>query len=328
MRFLHPELLWLLTLIPFLLFLKGNKGATSSLVFSSTATLAAMAHGRKNNMGRLGLLFKILAFILLIIALARPQLGNTSTEVEASGIDILLAVDVSGSMEAMDFTLKGKSVNRLSVVKSVMADFIKERPNDRIGLVAFAGKPYMVSPLTLDHDWLEKRLESLSIGMIEDGTAIGSAIGSGTNRLRDQDSKSRILILLTDGMNNAGKITPLLAAEAAKTFKIKVYTIGAGTKGEAPIPVTDAFGRKQLAMMKVDIDEESLTKVAEMTGAKYFRATDTKSLEQVYQEINAMETTTRKIKKFEHYREIFGFFVAAGLLTLLSGIYLESRRLP
>lgn len=328
MRFLHPELLWLLALIPLLLLLKGNRGTAASLVFSSTSTLATMTEGRKNNLGRLAVLFKLLTIGLLIVAMARPQLGNTSTEVEASGIDILLAVDVSGSMEAMDFKLNGKAINRLAVVKSVMADFIKARPNDRIGLVAFAAKPYMVSPLTLDHSWLNRRLDSLSIGMIEDGTAIGSAIGSGINRLRDQNSKSRIMILLTDGMNNTGKITPLLAAEAAQTFKIKVYTIGAGTKGEAPIPVTDAFGRKRLARTKVNIDEDTLGKVAEMTGAKYFRATDTDSLEKVYEEINTMETTTRKIKKFENYRELYVYLVIAALCSMLASIAIQSRRLP
>lgn len=329
MRFAHPELLWLLLLIPLLLLLKGRRGPAVSLVFSSTGFLETMMKGRKNRMGQFSLLFKLLSLTLLILALARPQLGNTTTEIEASGIDILLAVDVSGSMEAMDFKLGGKSVNRLAVVKSVVADFIKERPNDRIGLVAFAGKPYMISPLTLDHDWLNKRLDALSIGMIDsEGTAIGSAIGSGTNRLRELNSKSRIIILLTDGMNNQGTLTPLLAAEAAKTFHIKVYTIGAGTRGEAPTPVVDAFGRKRLAMTRVDIDEETLTKVAEMTGARYFRATDTDSLEKVYDEINTMETTTRTIKKFENYKELFVYFTIGGLLSMLGAIFIDARRLP
>ncbi|PID77199.1 MAG: hypothetical protein CSB24_02775, partial [Deltaproteobacteria bacterium] len=281
MRFLHPAILWLLAALPLLLLLKGRKGPAPAVMFSSTATLASMAEKRKNSPGRIALLLKLITLALLITALARPQYGSSTTEIEASGVDILLAVDVSGSMKAMDFKLDHKSASRLEVVKSVVRDFIAARPNDRIGLVAFAGKPYMVSPLTLDHQWLEKRLQSLAIGMIEDGTAIGSAIGSGINRLRDQDSKSRLLILLTDGMNNTGKLTPLLAAEAAKTFKIKVYTVGAGTRGLAPIPVTDVFGRKVLRQEKVNIDEKTLRQVAEMTGAKYFRATDTDSLEQI-----------------------------------------------
>ena len=328
MRFVHPELLWLLLSIPLLALLKGRRGPAPSLLFSSTALAATIAGGRKNMAGRLLMAFKLLAIGCLIIALARPQLGNTTTEIEASGIDILLAVDVSGSMKAMDFTLKGKPVSRLKVVKSVVDQFIDERPNDRIGLIAFSAKPYLISPLTLDHDWLRKRLEAISIGMIEDGTAIGSAIGSGVGRLHNQKAKSRIMILLTDGMNNSGKVPPIAAAEAAQALKIKVYTIGAGTRGEAPIPVTDAFGRKRLIKSKVDIDEETLTQVADLTGARYFRATDTTSLEKVYQEINKMETTTRSIKQFEQYRELFSFFIAASLLVIMIGMLFRRNHLP
>jgi Ca-activated chloride channel homolog len=328
MRFLHPELLWLLLLLPLLAFFKGRRGAAPALVFSSTSLLSSLVHARKVSPGNLLLALKLFAIGLLILAMARPQQGNTTTEVNASGIDILLAVDISGSMQAMDFTLQGKTANRLDVVKSVVGEFIEARPNDRIGLVAFARQPYLVSPLTLDHDWLQKRLRSLTIGMIKDGTAIGSAIGTGTNRLRDKKSKSRILILLTDGMNNAGKIPPLVAAEAAETLGIKVYTIGAGTRGDAPMPVIDPFGRKRLIRSKVDIDEDTLNKVAELTGAQYFRATDTQSLSKIYSDINKMETTTRTIKKFEHYRELFPFFIVAALLLFCSGLLFQNKRLP
>ncbi|BCL62846.1 hypothetical protein DGMP_35390 [Desulfomarina profundi] len=328
MRFLHPEFLWLLLLLPLLAVLYGRKGKAPALKFSSTTLAAVLATTPKARPGTLLLLFRLLVLSLLILALARPQQGSSTTEIEASGIDIILAVDVSGSMEAMDFTLNSKPANRLEVVKKVMDEFISERPNDRIGLLAFAGRPYLVSPLTLDHDWLRRRLESLQTGMLEDGTAIGSAIGSGTNRLRENKSKSRILILLTDGMNNAGRIPPLIAAEAANTLKIKVYTIGAGTRGEAPMPVIDSFGRQRLVRARVDIDEETLTKVAELTGARYFRATDTESLKKIYNEINKMETTTRKIKKFEHYRELYPFLVLAALLLLAVEIYIARKKLP
>lgn len=327
-RFLYPELLWLLALLPLLALLRGRQGPAPALVFSSTSVARAIAGGRKARPGRLLGFLRLATLGLLILSLARPQFGNTTTEIEASGIDILLAIDVSGSMEALDFTLNGKQANRLDAVKSVMASFIKERPNDRIGLVAFAGRPYLVCPLTLDHDWLQQRLDSLSIGIVEDGTAIGSAIASGVNRLRDRKSKSRILILLTDGMNNAGKIAPLTAAEAAETLSIQVYTIGAGTRGEATIPVKDPFGRKRLVRMKVDIDEDTLARVAEMTGAKYFRATDTKSLEQIYDEINAMEVTTRTIKHFSRYRELFSWLVLAALCLLGVELIRSQRILP
>lgn len=328
MRFVHPELLWLLTLLPVLAYFHGRRGAAPALLFSSTTLAASLAGGKKTRPGALYLLLRLGVLFTLILAVARPQLGSSTTEIEASGIDILLAVDVSGSMEAMDFTLGGKATNRLEVVKKVVDEFIDQRPNDRIGLLAFSGRPYLVSPLTLDHNWLRKRLESLRIGMIEDGTAIGSAIGSGTNRLRDRKSKSRILILLTDGMNNAGRIPPLIAAEAAETLNIKVYTIGAGTRGEAPMPVTDGFGRRRLIRAKVDIDEQTLTKVAEMTGARYFRATDTTSLAKIYDEINTMETTTRTIKKFENYRELFVYFVFGALILLGLELFRSQKKLP
>ena len=328
MRFLHPEILWLLTLLPLLALIKGRRGPAPALIFSTTAIAATLAQGRRTSPGNIMTAIRLLAIGLLIVALARPQLGNTTTEIKASGIDILLAVDLSGSMQAMDFTLHGQPADRLDVVKSVVDQFIDARPNDRIGLVAFASKPYMVSPLTLDHDWLRKRLESLSIGMVEDGTAIGSAIGAGINRLREKDAKSRIMILLTDGMNNAGKVPPLVAAEAAETLKIKIYTIGVGTRGEALMPATDTFGRKRLVRMKVDIDEDTLTKVAQMTGARYFRATDTQSLQKIYDEINSMETTTRTIKNFEHYREMFPFPLIAALLLLALELVRNQRRLP
>lgn len=327
MRFLHPELLWLLTLLPLLAFVKGRKGTAPSLLFSTTSVARIMAQGRKISTGRLAMVLKLIGIGLVIIALARPQQGNTTTEINASGIDILLAVDVSGSMEAMDFRLRGKAVNRLEVVKNVVDSFIEARPNDRIGLVAFAGKPYLISPLTLDHSWLRKRLESITIGMIEDGTAIGSAIGTSVNRLRDQDAKSRIIILLTDGINNSGRIPPLIAADAAETQKIKVYTIGAGTRGKAPFPVVQ-FGQRRLVQAKVDIDEETLRQVAQKTGAMYFRATDTKSLENIYSEINKMETTTRSIKKFENYRELFPLILLAAFIFLATELFIKRSRLP
>ncbi|HFQ90115.1 MAG TPA: VWA domain-containing protein [Desulfobulbus sp.] len=326
--FAHPQLLWLLALLPLVALLRGRSGPAPALLFSTTSVVRAIAGARRARPGGpLGLL-RILTLALLILALAGPRLGNTTTEIKASGIDILLAVDVSGSMEALDFTLDGQPASRLDVVKSVVSKFIKQRPNDRIGLLAFAGRPYMVCPLTLDHDWLQQRLDSLKTGMIEDGTAIGSAIAAGVNRLRKSKAKSRIMILLTDGMNNAGKVAPVTAAEAAETLGIKIYTIGAGTRGEAPMPVTDQFGRRRLVRMQVDIDEKTLSRVAEMTGGRYFRATDTSSLEKIYAEINKMETTTRIRKHFSHYRELFAWPLLAALLLLGLELAVSRRRLP
>lgn len=328
--FASPHLLWLLLLLPLLAWLRGRRSdAAPALLFPSVSAVMAIADRRKVSPRGLLRHLRLASLALLMVALARPQWGSVRTEIEASGIDILLAVDISGSMKAMDFTLKGRAANRLEVVKAVVENFISARPNDRIGLLAFASRPYLICPLTLDHDWLQQRLESLQIGMIEeDGTAIGSAIAAGVNRLRDQQAKSRILILLTDGVNNAGKVAPLTAAEAAETLKIKTYTIGAGRRGVAPVPVQDQFGRTRIIQAEVDIDEDTLGKVAELTGAKYFRATDTDSLERIYEEINAMETTARKIKQFSRHRELFAWPVLAALLLLAAELLVLRKRLP
>jgi Ca-activated chloride channel family protein len=251
--------------------------------------------------------------------------------VQASGIDIVLALDVSGSMQALDFKLDGQPANRIDIVKTVVAKFIEERPNDRIGIIAFAGAPYLVSPLTLDHDWLEQNLSRVQTAGVEDGTAIGSAIAASVNRLRDTPAKSKVVVLLTDGMNNTGKISPAAAAEAAKALGVKVYTIAAGVRGEAPIPVKDDQGNTQLVMSKVDVDEATLQKIAAETGGKFYRATDTDSLKHIYAQINTMEKSKETIHKFEHYQDLFPWALipALGVLGLSVGLdQTRYRRLP
>lgn len=330
-RFLYPELLALLLFIPVIAWLLGRRGATAAVKYSSVEAAKLIGATRKSRAGRLMGSLRLLALAAFIIALARPQLGQEHTEVETSGVDIVLAVDVSSSMEAMDFELDGQQVNRINAVKEVVGQFIEDRPNDRIGLVAFAGQPYMVSPLTLDHDWLKQRLENIELGEVEDGTAIGSATASAVNRLRDQKAKSKIVILLTDGMNNSGQVSPEIAAEAAKTLGIKVYTVGAGTHGEAPVPVQDTFGRQTFAMAKVDIDEETLQRVAEMTDGQYFRATDTESLGKIYDEINQLEKTERTVKQYAQYRELFAWMLLPGLLVMATHLGLSAtllQRIP
>jgi Ca-activated chloride channel family protein len=244
---------------------------------------------------------------------------------------MILAIDCSGSMAALDFKVDGQPASRIDIVKSVVSKFIDERPNDRIGVIGFAGAPYLVSPLTLDHDWLQQNLERVQIGAVEDGTAIGSAIASGVNRLRDQPGKSKIIVLLTDGENNMGKIMPETAAQAAKALGVKVYTIGAGVRGDAPVPVTDADGHKHLVMAKVDVDEGMLQRIAAETNGKFFRATDTQSLKNIYGEIDRMEKTTHQLKKFEHHNELFAWAVLPALGLLGAGLGLghtRFRRLP
>ena len=330
-QFAHPQLLWLLTLPLLLLLWKGRRGRPAALRLPSTADALGSGARPRSWVGGFRLLPVLLALSLLILALARPRLGRGSTDIETSGIDILLTVDVSGSMEAMDFTLNGQPSNRLEVVKDVVGKFVQQRANDKIGLVAFAGRPYLVSPLTLDRAWLGQRITSLKMGQVEDGTAIGSALVSAIAHLKDSQAKSRIIILLTDGVTNKGAANPETSAEAAKALGIKIYTIGAGTNGEAPMPVRDPFGGIQYRRVKVEIDEPMLQKVADLTGGKMFRATDTTSLEKIYEVINQLETTTRKLKKYEEYEELFLWFLLPGLGLLLAGRMLDQtlwRRLP
>jgi Ca-activated chloride channel family protein len=330
-QFVHPHFLLLLLLLPLLAIWKGRWGRPVALRLPSTDDAIRVGARPRSKVGGLLAGLGLLAFALLIVALARPRHGKGSSDIEASGIDIVLTLDVSGSMEALDFKLNGQPANRLEVVKNVVAKFVGQRPNDKLGMVAFAGRPYLVSPLTLDHEFLAKRLADVKMGQVEDGTAIGSAIASSVSHLRDSNAKSRIVILLTDGVNNAGAVNPLTAAEAAKAMGIKIYTIGAGTRGDAPVPVRDAFGRTRLQTMKVEIDEEVLREVASATGGQSFRATDTDSLEKIYAAINQLETTTRKLKKYQQYDELYLWFLGPGTGLLLLELILNQtrfRRLP
>ena len=317
MRFLYPDILWLLLLLPVFALLKGRRGAAPAVVFSTTSVARTLAAGRKVSTGHILLGLKLLVLTCIILALARPEQGNTTTEINASGIDILLAVDVSSSMEAMDFRLKGQSVNRLEVVKNVVGSFIEARPNDRIGLLAFAGKPYLVSPLTLDHNWLQKRLESLSIGMIEDGTAMGSAIGSSVNRLRDQKAKSRIIILLTDGVNNVPTLEPVTAAELAKNLDVRVYTVAIGRNGMVPFPVDDPIFGRRTRQIETKIDLELLTQIADMTGGRMYQASDPEGLQDIFVQIDQLETARYKTRVSTWYRPLMAWFAGPALLLLL-----------
>src|SRR6202035_1839369 len=291
-RFLQPEWLWLLALLPMVMLLRGRRAPVAAVEFSDVGLAREVARSARTRAGRWLWLLSVLAGALMIVGLARPQRAHSRTEVTANGIDIVLGLDVSGSMQALDFLVDGHRVNRIEVVKSVVSKFIEERPNDRIGLIAFAAAPYLVSPLTLDHDWLQQNLERVSTAPAgDDGTAIGSAIAASVNRLRTTTAKSKVVILLTDGMNNTGKISPLAAAEAAKALGVKVYTIGVGVRGMAPIPMKDQAGNTRLVMDRVDVDEKTLQAVAGQTGGTFYRATDTDSLQKIYEQINRLEKT-------------------------------------
>jgi Ca-activated chloride channel family protein len=272
-----------------------------------------------------------LAVTFLIIALARPRIGEGEVTIKASGIDIVVAMDFSMSMAAEDFELAGKRANRVDALKDVLHGFIDKRQGDRIGLVVFAGRSYVAAPMTLDHGFLLQRLDQLKLGVIEDGTAIGAGLSAALNRIRDLPSKSRIVILMTDGQNNAGKIPPMTASDAAQALGVKVYTIGIGTRGVAPYPQRDVFGNTRYVPMQVDIDEELLRKIADRTGGKYYRATDTAGFRQIYEEIDRLEKTEAEVKKYQRYHEVFSFFAIPGFVLFLMEIVLGHtvwRKLP
>ncbi len=308
-----------------------HKGRRPAFHFPSGSLVAGIAPTFRVRLSKGIFLIRIAALILIITALCRPQEMIEESIIETEGIDIILTVDTSTSMLAEDFELEDGRANRLKAVKEVMKEFIENRTSDRIGIVAFAAKAYTVSPLTLDYGWLIQNLDRVEIGMIEDGTAIGSSLTSSLNRLNKTEAKSKVVILLTDGVNNRGKIAPLVAAEAAGALDIKVYTIGAGTKGYAPVPARDLFGRRIYQQQKVVIDEDTLKSIAEKTGAKYFRATDTESLRAVYSEIDQLETTPIEEQGYVEYKELFHLFLIPGLILLLLEIILNNtllRRIP
>lgn len=340
LTFAQPWFLLGLLAVPLLAWLRGQRGGAPAVRFSSTAAVRALGRVAESRAGNFLTSMASLALALLIVGLARPQLGKTMTNVQASGIDIMILIDVSGSMLTEDYSIGGRRANRLDTIKQVTQKFIEGRPNDRIGIVAFGGRPYLVSPLTLDHDWLFQNLDRVRVGLVEDGTAIGAAMASGCNRLRDRESKSRVLILLTDGDNNAGKVTPETAAEAVKALGIKLYAIGAGTNGIAPVPVfdeetgkpaLDMFGRQMLRNMPVQFNETGLKKVAEIAAGRYYRAADTGSLEKIYSEIDTLEKSTVEMTQYRQYRDLFPWLLGSGFGLLALGTLLGEtawRKLP
>ena len=330
-RFLQPDWLWALTLLPLVVLWRGRRGPVAAVEYSDVSLAREVARRTRSRIGGLIWLLPIIAAALMIVGLARPQRTQSQTTFTANGIDIVLALDVSGSMQALDFKVDNVRVNLIAIVKSVVSKFIEQRPNDRIGLIAFAAAPYIVSPLTLDHDWLQQNLERINVGLGDDGTAIGSAIAAAVNHLRTTATKSKVVILLTDGVNNTGKIPPLAAAEAARALGVKIYTIGVGVRGKAPIPVTDQAGNTRVIMAYVDVDETTLQAVANETGGQFYRATDTYSLQRIYQQINRYETTAQSVEKFEHVEELYRWTLLPTLALLGLWVLLQHtryRRLP
>jgi len=332
MSWAHPYFLLLLLLLPLAAWLKGRRGSSPAFVYSSVKLVASYAGAKRSRAGAILLLLRWLSLAVLIVAFAQPRLSKNITEVKASGVDIVVALDMSGSMVSEDFEVKGQRVNRFNMARSVLKGFIDQRPNDRIGLVLFASQAFIATPLTLDHDFLQENLNRLEIGLIdENSTAIGDGLGTAVNRLRDLKAKSKIVILMTDGQNNSGKLEPLVAADAAAAMKVKVYTVGIGMRGKAPMPGRDMFGRKVYQMIPVDIDEDTLQKIADRTGGRYYRADNAEKFRQIYAEIDKLEKTEATLNKYTEYKELFPWFVAGGLGLLLLEVLLGQtvlRRLP
>ena len=324
-RFEDPWLLFFLIIIPILLVYQWKGVGKSRVRFSSLDTLKKLKRSTSLLMSYVLVLLRCLALVLLIIALARPQSGTKASEVLTEGIDIMLCLDTSGSMQALDFKWKDERHNRLEVVKNVVSDFIKGRTNDRIGMVVFGEEAFTQCPLTLDYGVLLNFLDQVEIGMAGDSTAIGSALGTCVNRLKERESKSKVIILLTDGRNNAGSLSPQTAAEIAKTYSIKTYTVGVGTAGEVPFLVDTIFGKKYM-YQRVDLDEETLKEIATVTGGSYFKATDTETLEEIYRKIDKLEKTKVEVKEYMEYEELFGWFLLSALLCILIEVTLRNTR--
>lgn len=312
-RFAYPAVLLLLLVVAAWAFFALRR-KPAGISYSMTSRMRAVAGRRGWLMTHHAVLLRILCLVLLVLAGARPQLYNVSREMRSSGVDIMLALDTSGSMQALDFKLDGEPVSRLAAVKKVVTDFIKKRKDDRIGLVVFGEEAFTQSPLTLDKGLLLKLVSDMRVGMAGDRTAVGSAIAVAGKRLKEVKAKSKILILLTDGRSNAGQITPEAAAEAARALGLKIYTIGVGGIGPAPFRVKTFFGTR-IVHQNVDLDEKTLKEIADTGGGRYFRAADSEKLEQIYDIIDRAEKTDTKVKTFFNFRELYYYALIPALLV-------------
>jgi len=323
MTFAHPYILLLLLLLPLLAWLKGRRGQPPAFLYSSVRLVEGLTRARRSRAGAFLAALRWLVLALFIVALAQPRLMKSRTEVKASGIDIVCALDLSGSMNTGDYIINRRQISRINMAKPVLEEFIEGRPNDRIGLVVFAAQAFIAAPLTLDHDYLLENIDRLGIGSINsDATAIGDGITTALNRLRDVKSKTKIIVLMTDGGNNSGKIDPITATKAAQALGVKIYTIGLGNR-----EIVQAMGLPPGFLP----DEDTLQQIAQMTGGKYYRADNAEKFKAIYAEIDKLEKTEAVINKFAQFNELFPRFVSFGLVLLLVEVALGQtvfRRLP
>jgi Ca-activated chloride channel family protein len=321
-RFAYPVLLFMLVVVAGWVAVSLWR-KPSSITYSTASGLAQLAGSGNHFLGRVPMVLRAVCLVLLILAASRPQFYNVSRDIRSPGVDIVLCLDTSGSMQALDFQLDGEPVSRLTAVKKVVSDFIEKREMDRIGLVVFGAEAFTQSPLTMDKGLLLGLVKKMEIGMAGDRTAIGSAIAIGGKRLKDLKAKSRTLILLTDGRNNAGNITPEQAADAVRALGVKIYAIGVGGKEPAPFKVKTLFGTR-IVHQRVDLDEKTLMSVANIGQGKYFRAADSDRLSEIYDIIDQQEKTEIKVKEFFHFRELYYYFLIPALILLGLEIFLRA----
>jgi Ca-activated chloride channel family protein len=324
-RLAHPALLTLLIMVLAWLAWRLTRKPVG-ITYSMAGALAQLSGGSHRLAGHIPLMLRTGCLVLLVLAAARPQLYNVSRDIDSSGVDIVLCLDTSGSMQALDFTIGNKPVSRLAAVKKVVTDFIEKRDMDRIGLVVFGTQAFTQSPLTLDKGLLMDLVKRMEIGMAGDQTAIGDAIAVGGKRLKDLEAESKILILLTDGRQTTEGLTPADAADAVQALGIKIYTIGVGGLEPAPFPVQTLFGTK-IVRQKVDLDEKTLMKVADIGKGQYFRAADTDRLQEIYAIIDEQEKTEIKVKEFFHFKELYPFFLIPAILLLAADIIIRTTLL-
>ncbi len=327
-KFAHPDYLFLLLgIIPIIVwYVLSNNKLQANLQYSDITQLRQIGNTVRVHLRHLPFIIRMIALIFIIIVLARPQSTDRHETTTTEGIDIMLALDISGSMLARDFT-----PDRLEAAKDVAIEFISGRPHDRIGLVVFSAESFTQCPLTTDHAVLINLFKDIKSGIIEDGTAIGLGLSNAVKRLKDSEAKSKVIILLTDGMNNTGSIDPLTAAELAKTFGIRVYTIGVGKQGTAPYPFQDAFGRVIIHNVPVEIDEATLQRIADLTGGNYFRATNNEKLRQIYAKIDQLEKSKIDVREYSRKKEEYRIYAVIALLLLVTEMltrYLFFRTIP
>lgn len=325
MNFLHPNILWLALIIPLIAahyIWQGRKGAALSV----TTLRGRAPRTLRYYLRHVPIVLRLTAIALLIVALARPVEEHSQREVTSEGIDIVLAMDISSSMLAQDF-----QPDRLTAAKQIASEFVGERHGDRLAVVAFAGESFTQCPLTTDQSTVQTLLARLRSGVIDDGTAIGNGLATAINRLRESSAKSKVVVLLTDGVNNRGQVSPLMASEIAKDMGIKVYTIGVGRKGQAPYPAMDMFGNQTVVMADVEIDEKLLGQIADQTGGKYFRAENNNALAEIYDEINQLERSEVQVVEHLLYEELFLEWLIWALIVLAAEFalnYIILNRLP